>query len=153
MKTCLVFICLLVVGCGNVDSKIGPVGATGPQGAAGTNGTSAKISSALYCTHLETITTKTFLYQYSTLVFNTGDRFVKCSTSYTTQAENSNYYVNGSGGATTGSCDVAYSIPANSTGYWRYQLLSTYPTTTYHDFGDSNDGHTYNFIAGDCVIY
>lgn len=158
-KLLIVLLMCLTGACGGAAGEAGPQGLRGITGTNGTNGTNGingnVVTSGIACVKTDSsMAGITITYNYQSVNFTNGDRFVGCSLiGNSTQYSNSAFYKVGISGATTGACLVTGDIDVASNGYWNFTSQSGTTKTVYNDTTSSNNNHTYIFLSGDCVTF
>lgn len=132
-----------LIACGGAA---GPAGPAGPPGAAGSGDS---IVSGVFCSRVDT-----WLFQYETWRYASGDRLVRCTVAGAgTQTSTTRAFKKGSAGAeTTGICDVLWDVDASTSGFFRMTLANSpsVASSVYLDPGSASDGHVTAFGAADC---
>lgn len=134
-------------GTNGANGSRGVTGATGPTGAAGMT-----ISSSLYCSKTDSGSGTTLYYQYSSVIYTTGDRYVDCSVSDDAKEYTGSFLFSSTqAGAASGGCSVTYGLGTTDFGFWGFTSQSGTTKVVYTDTGSAKNGYTYTFVSGDCT--
>lgn len=143
-------------GCGSAPPSI-PADTSAPLIVTQTSSAAepASITSGISCDKLTTFAGSSMIFEYESVIYSTGDRFVTCQLdAFSSSFFSSHLYPAAQNGATTGGCQFTADVSNAATGgYWTFSSQSGTTKAVYNDVGDVNNLSAVTFATGDCKTF